>query len=197
MTGASVYFADSSVAVESIESNPPSSSTIIIKSDISNYVEGEVNLENEKATNENQEPTPSTSGTIPQKEPRVMISENQSHIYRPGKIDHKKRKAPATQQPSLISAKKFRIIEIEKTIKKNSKRKNKCTENWYCIYCPDTFFEDQKSKKDKKWVECGTCGSEHMHIICIPKIHLLSIKLDVCDLDDDDVQYVCEKYHTQ
>ena len=65
LTGASVYFADSSVAVESIESNPPSSSTIIIKSDISNYVEGEVNLENEKATNENQEPTP-TSGTLPQ-----------------------------------------------------------------------------------------------------------------------------------
>ena len=54
-------------------------------------------------------------------------------------------------------------------------------EDWICLTCDVSFFNDEENGVERKWVQCSKCQSIS-HINCISQLQF--------DLDEDD-KYLC------
>ena len=92
------------------------------------------------------------------------------YLNYPGKITWKKK--PVTgQHPYVISAKSFRLVDLEKNRTKIQKKRNRSSDNWMCVYCEISFQEDEENDVVSDWVQCDKCKGE-MHVRCVPESHI-------------------------
>ena len=110
------------------------------------------------------------------------------HVFWDGKIQYKKKKAPAERLPAMISGKRYRSLVLDKV--KGAKRKKK-SDDWTCVYCKKLYSEDITINEDKTWVECDKCNLT-MHFECIPSSHVNNYGFDIHNIGSDDVKFHCE-----
>ena len=138
------------------------------------------------ATSTPQEPQPSTSG-IKSKTLATLTIPNpvEKYLHYPAKILYKKRKAPATPLPSVISARQYRSQLLEKA-------KGQKDDDWLCVYCNHSWSNDKESKVMARWIDCDHCDKK-MHISCLPKKHMNEICFDWDAMKNgEDVDFMCE-----
>ena len=109
------------------------------------------------------------------------------YIFYEGKIEYKKRKAPANPQPSMLVGKEYRKYMVDK---KEKGRKKKKGDEWWCIYCHINWNDDVNNNEGKKWIECDGCQRQ-MHTSCVPRKHKNLVNYDSGD-SEEEVNFECE-----
>jgi len=89
------------------------------------------------------------------------------HVFWDGKIEYKKRKAPAERLASMINSKHYRSLVLDKA--KSTKRKT-TSDDWICVYCKRLWSDDSNLAVEKTWVACDRCPLT-MHFQCVLRTH--------------------------
>ena len=119
----------------------------------------------------------------------VSAGTSYDHVFWDAKIVYKRKKAPKSRIPAMISSSNYRKFFLQKeSAKKTKKKKN--SDNWECVYCHITWSEDESSQNGKQWINCDHCESK-MHTLCIPTRHQVATGLSNRE-PDADIDFSCE-----